>query len=292
MTSAIAIRDFNASSSSSAMQRQVLIMNDRSQGASAGLRDRKNIEIMHHRRYKQANESKSTNDPLNDLEGSGKGLQVKATYYMQVANVAGRDAQPVESAQRRLQRQTDQPLLFYYSQDYELPASFNSNLTTAFKHDLSVLQSIHTQLESAPESGWGTAIGPSDPGAWPNRTAAAGAASNGGRGPAGTKQQSPDGAEGDDAAAAPAKTLKKKPANPAAGGADAGAANGATSDTPTPAPKTGPAGSSADSDGRLGPKPEAAKPLPAPPMTKAAAAGAKQLENANADADAPAAAKK
>jgi len=47
ITSAIAVRDFNQSMNSDSSQRQVTVMTDRSQGASAGMRSRKNIEIMH-----------------------------------------------------------------------------------------------------------------------------------------------------------------------------------------------------------------------------------------------------
>lgn len=44
ITSAIAVKDTNSS-------KKVVIMNDRAQGASAGLRKGKNIEIMQHRRF-------------------------------------------------------------------------------------------------------------------------------------------------------------------------------------------------------------------------------------------------
>ena len=57
-------------------------MTDRSQGASAGLRLRKNIEVMHQRRYKRSNSSRDGQDNLNDLDSDGHGLQVKETYYM------------------------------------------------------------------------------------------------------------------------------------------------------------------------------------------------------------------
>lgn len=63
-------------------------MTDRSQGVSAGLRLRKNIEVMHQRRYKRSNASpKNAFDGLNDLDINGRGLQVKETYYMQISNV-------------------------------------------------------------------------------------------------------------------------------------------------------------------------------------------------------------
>lgn len=74
ITSAIAVRDFNQSMVSDNSQRQVTVMTDRSQGASAGMRSRKNIEIMHQRRYRKSNFSKSSGDGLNDLDGNGRGL--------------------------------------------------------------------------------------------------------------------------------------------------------------------------------------------------------------------------
>lgn len=74
MTSAIAVRDFNKSTSSDSFRKQVTIMTDRSQGASAGMRLRKNIEIMHQRRYRHSNFTKDTNAALNELDGNGRGL--------------------------------------------------------------------------------------------------------------------------------------------------------------------------------------------------------------------------
>jgi len=72
-------------------------MTDRSQGASAGLRLRKNIEVMHQRRYRRSNSSREIQDNLNDLDSDGHGIQVKETYYMQIGTVG-------KSKQRALQR--------------------------------------------------------------------------------------------------------------------------------------------------------------------------------------------
>ena len=47
VTSAIAIKDFNKTAKA---QTQVLVMMEQSHGASAGIRDKANIEIMHQRR--------------------------------------------------------------------------------------------------------------------------------------------------------------------------------------------------------------------------------------------------
>jgi hypothetical protein len=106
ITSAIAIKDVNRSkaittanksegtnSSSPAVlsalaklpgftgQKQVTIMNDRSQGGSAGLRSGKNIEFMQHRRFRKM-DNYGVNEPLNELDTKGRGIQVKATYWM------------------------------------------------------------------------------------------------------------------------------------------------------------------------------------------------------------------
>lgn len=62
-------------------------MTDRSQGASAGMRLRKNIEVMHQRRYRKSNDTTHGGDGLNEMDSNGRGLQVKETYYMQISNV-------------------------------------------------------------------------------------------------------------------------------------------------------------------------------------------------------------
>lgn len=69
ITSAIAVRDSNSS-------KQVLIMNDRAQGASAGLRKGKNIEIMQHRRFqnKTVKANKALDLPLDELDNKGRGV--------------------------------------------------------------------------------------------------------------------------------------------------------------------------------------------------------------------------
>ena len=48
-------------------------MNDRSQGASAGLRGGKNIEIMQHRRHKKWDHY-GIMSPLNETDGYGRGI--------------------------------------------------------------------------------------------------------------------------------------------------------------------------------------------------------------------------
>lgn len=51
-------------------------MNDRAQGASAGLRKGKNIEIMQHRRFqnKTVKANKALDLPLDELDNKGRGV--------------------------------------------------------------------------------------------------------------------------------------------------------------------------------------------------------------------------
>lgn len=141
ITSAIAVRDFNQSMNT---QRQVTVMTDRSQGASAGMRSRKNIEIMHQRRYRRSNFSKSSVDGLNDRDDDGRGVQVKETYYMQMTTIG-------KSKQRKLQKQIDQPLLVLYSQGYASPRDngFDSSKTTSSPMSLSVLEKVTKQIKDS-----------------------------------------------------------------------------------------------------------------------------------------------
>lgn len=90
ITSAIAIKDLNSAAS---QRKQVLIMTDRPAGASAGLRENANIEIMHQRRYKRTlaptfkGKRSQQAGALNELDKYGRGVQVSATYYMMVTDV-------------------------------------------------------------------------------------------------------------------------------------------------------------------------------------------------------------
>lgn len=72
VTSAIAIKDFNTSQSNYT-EKQVTILNDRTQGGSAGLRNRKNIELMQQRRGKKWDHY-GVFEPINDLDQWGRGV--------------------------------------------------------------------------------------------------------------------------------------------------------------------------------------------------------------------------
>ena len=104
MTSAIAIKDYNKTAS---RQKQVLIMSDRSVGASAGLRENANIEIMHQRRYKRSlaptfkGKKSQQAGALNDLDEHGRGVQVSATYFMQVSDVSNQYIKKIKTSEQR-----------------------------------------------------------------------------------------------------------------------------------------------------------------------------------------------
>jgi hypothetical protein len=117
ITSAIAIRDANKTNwaKSGGVKRQVTIMNDRSQGGSAGLRQRRNIEMMQHRRFKNS-DYYGVFEPDNDLDQWGRGIQVLSSYFMMIHNYDKNGT----SRQREVQRKIDQPLLEFYTRDYKL----------------------------------------------------------------------------------------------------------------------------------------------------------------------------
>jgi|TARA_B110000305_G_scaffold240656_1_gene311962 lysosomal alpha-mannosidase len=82
VTSAIAIRDKNESNfNKTGVKKQITILNDRSQGGSAGLRERRNIELMQHRRFKKS-DYYGVFEPDNDLDKHGRGIQVLSSYYL------------------------------------------------------------------------------------------------------------------------------------------------------------------------------------------------------------------
>lgn len=112
VTSAIAIRDKNSN-------KQVTIMPDRPQAGSAGLRGNKNIELMQNRRH-NINDYYGVTEPLNDVDSEHRGIQIKASYQMQIFYTNKTNA----SAQRKMQRVIDQPLLVSYSNDFKLSKNY------------------------------------------------------------------------------------------------------------------------------------------------------------------------
>lgn len=152
MTSAIAIRDHNETTPEQkenlkTMRKQILVLNDRSQGASAGLRGRRNIEIMQNRRFK-IHDHYGVVQPLNDLDEWGRGIQVTNTYKMLITNLAVNSS----SHQREIQRKQDQPLLTYFSQDYKLLTRDEFNVSAVdqlLKINNTIIMDIQEQLLTA-----------------------------------------------------------------------------------------------------------------------------------------------
>lgn len=58
-------------------------MNDRPQGGSADLSSPSTIELMQHRRVLLGDDYSPPNG-VNETDRDGKGVRVKATYYMQI----------------------------------------------------------------------------------------------------------------------------------------------------------------------------------------------------------------
>lgn len=112
VTTAIAIKDQNTNQPNFT-EKQITILNDRSQGGSAGLRDGRNIELMQQRRGKR-HDHYGVFEPLNDLDEWGRGIQVSASYYMLIEDKNSL------SSQRAVQKRLEQPLLFFYSHDFRI----------------------------------------------------------------------------------------------------------------------------------------------------------------------------
>ena len=68
---------------------QMVVMNDRSQGGSVLVDGR--IEIMQNRRLNK-DDWRGMGDPLNEVDSTGNGIKVPATYYVQLFNQALRPA--------------------------------------------------------------------------------------------------------------------------------------------------------------------------------------------------------
>ena len=106
ITSAIAIKSSNMSSDGGKRERQITIMNDRSQGGSAGLRGQRNIEIMQNRRTKKWDKY-GVDEGINDLDEFGKGIQVPVSYFMFMNDKNSSNPRAFKSMQRAHQRRID-----------------------------------------------------------------------------------------------------------------------------------------------------------------------------------------
>jgi hypothetical protein len=69
--------------------RQVTVMNERSQGGSAGLVNG-TIELVHNRRLLH-DDNKGVIEPLNETDENGFGLKVNSRYYLQIFDSSATD---------------------------------------------------------------------------------------------------------------------------------------------------------------------------------------------------------
>lgn len=98
--SAIAVRDKHSS-------KQITIMTDRAQSGSAGLRGGRNVELMQNRRIK-GYDAYGVPQSLDDRDSFSNGLEVKATYLMQIFDRKKSDPQGKTTT---LSKQREQQLM-------------------------------------------------------------------------------------------------------------------------------------------------------------------------------------
>jgi hypothetical protein len=91
------------------------------------MRGQRNIEIMQHRRFKKFDHY-GVDEPLNDLDKWGRGIQVPVTYYMLINDKAKESKRASHSKQREIQRRIDQPLQLFYTNEWEVKEDNNSTL--------------------------------------------------------------------------------------------------------------------------------------------------------------------
>jgi hypothetical protein len=83
---------------------------------------------MQHRRFKKFDHY-GVDEPLNDLDKWGRGIQVPVTYYMMINDKAKESPKASHSKQREIQRRIDQPLQLFYTNEWELKEENNSTLS-------------------------------------------------------------------------------------------------------------------------------------------------------------------
>ena len=88
-------------------------------------------------------------EPLNDLDEWGRGIQVAANYYMLITDRKSTNPKARKSSQRSLQRQLEQPLLYFFSHKFTQDPSFNKSTLASvnFAQALSPTKSL-AQVES------------------------------------------------------------------------------------------------------------------------------------------------
>jgi len=112
---AIVMRDW---STNPGTVRQVVVMNERSQAASANL-IAGNIEFNQNRRLLH-DDNKGVMEPLNETDKDGYGMKVNARYWLQILDYHPHihGANRTTSLQRQQQLVIDQPLQYFFSFNY------------------------------------------------------------------------------------------------------------------------------------------------------------------------------
>jgi len=99
------------------------VMNDRSQGGSVLQSGR--IELMQNRRLYR-DDYRGVEEPLNEVDSTGNGITVPATYFLHIFNKANE-----ESYQRMAQLQMDEPVQVFYAFSWEQTEFFKHATTQA-----------------------------------------------------------------------------------------------------------------------------------------------------------------
>lgn len=107
VNSAIAMRD---------LDRQVTVMNEKSQGGSAGLVNG-TIELVQNRRL-VVDDNKGVVEPLNETDSDGYGLKVNSRYWLQIFDIG-----TTKPLQRKQQLVIDQPLQYFFALNYTYNAT-------------------------------------------------------------------------------------------------------------------------------------------------------------------------
>jgi len=109
VNTAIVMRDFSSN-------RQVTVMNEKSQGGSAGLVNG-TIELVHNRRLLY-DDNKGVCEPLNETDSNKFGLKVNSRYWLHIF-----DTNVTKSLQRKQQLVIDQPLQYFFVLNYTYNAT-------------------------------------------------------------------------------------------------------------------------------------------------------------------------
>lgn len=114
VNSAIAMRD--TSEAANLNVRQVTVMNEKSQGGSAGLVNG-TIELVQNRRL-IVDDNKGVVEVLNETDSDGYGLKVNSRYWLQIFDVVH-----TKPLQRKQQLVIDQPLQYFFAFNYTYNAT-------------------------------------------------------------------------------------------------------------------------------------------------------------------------